>query len=231
MASYPHPLSLNQSEQILTPCQKKFLKDFSSHPEIDKFTFGGGTALSAFYLLHRISFDLDFFTPDEMLWKDVGVWLSIYSKKKRVKLEVHQIQNRIIFNLNFRTRENLKGEVVYFPFQPIVQPKRIIGKLRIDSFIDIAVNKFHALIQRKELKDYIDLYFIINKGNLTFPHLYKWTRLKFDIHIPKNVVAFTFAGIKNFKSSPYRLIQPLPFTQIKKFYESQSIQIMKNLLK
>ena len=54
-------------EKILTVEQERVLDLFSNEDYLTrKFYFTGGTALSAFYLFHRISEDLDFFSEQEI---------------------------------------------------------------------------------------------------------------------------------------------------------------------
>ena len=48
--------------QIITPFQTSLLKTFVQVQDSQQFYFTGGTALSLFYLQHRKSEDLDFFT-------------------------------------------------------------------------------------------------------------------------------------------------------------------------
>jgi hypothetical protein len=48
--------------RILTDLQKKVLLQFSGLPDKEAFYLTGGTALSAIFLKHRRSNDLDFFT-------------------------------------------------------------------------------------------------------------------------------------------------------------------------
>ncbi len=50
---------------LLTPLQKEFMSVFSRIPDQEHFYLTGGTALSEFYLGHRLSFDLDLFTSDQ----------------------------------------------------------------------------------------------------------------------------------------------------------------------
>ncbi len=53
---------------LLTPLQREFLRLFAGLPDQERFYLTGGTALSEFYLGHRLSFDLDLFTNEhEML--------------------------------------------------------------------------------------------------------------------------------------------------------------------
>jgi hypothetical protein len=47
---------------LLTPIQQAFLTAFAELPDQAQFYLAGGTALAEFYLGHRTSFDLDFFT-------------------------------------------------------------------------------------------------------------------------------------------------------------------------
>ncbi len=49
--------------QVISDIQKSILLDFPSVTDAGQFYLTGGTALAEFYLKHRKSNDLDFFTP------------------------------------------------------------------------------------------------------------------------------------------------------------------------
>lgn len=52
---------------ILSPRQLTFLDVVKASPNItEAFTLSGGAALAAFYLHHRLSEDLDFFSQEEV---------------------------------------------------------------------------------------------------------------------------------------------------------------------
>ncbi|MGQ9706983.1 MAG: nucleotidyl transferase AbiEii/AbiGii toxin family protein [bacterium] len=51
--------------KVLTTLKEEFLKIFSTTKLKNKFYLTGETAFSAFYLQHRISEDMDFFTEEE----------------------------------------------------------------------------------------------------------------------------------------------------------------------
>lgn len=51
--------------QILTSLHEEILKVFGQTQESELFYLTGGTDLAAFYLQHRLSKDLDFFTAEE----------------------------------------------------------------------------------------------------------------------------------------------------------------------
>ena len=51
--------------EILTPFQKQILTGVGHSPLKQSFYLTGGTALAAYYLQHRYSEDLDFFTDSQ----------------------------------------------------------------------------------------------------------------------------------------------------------------------
>jgi len=53
--------------EILTDIHRRVITVFGTVPDHDAFYLTGGTALSAFFLKHRMSNDLDFFTAVEDL--------------------------------------------------------------------------------------------------------------------------------------------------------------------
>jgi hypothetical protein len=57
---------MNREEsRALTALKKDFLKAFFDRNQA--FFLTGGSALGVFYLQHRLSYDLDFFTTDERI--------------------------------------------------------------------------------------------------------------------------------------------------------------------
>ena len=56
-------------QTILTDIQRQVLTEVANEPFLRDFYLSGGTALSAYYLLHRISDDLDFFTTQAIQLK------------------------------------------------------------------------------------------------------------------------------------------------------------------
>ncbi len=55
-----------ENNRILTPAQLIFLKEFIQSDLKHPFRLTGGTALSAFYMEHRFSEDLDFFSREKI---------------------------------------------------------------------------------------------------------------------------------------------------------------------
>src|SRR3989338_551168 len=146
--------------EILTAHQLEFLdraKDIDFF--LKNFYLSGGTALAAFYLKHRYSEDLDFFSEKEIDLFNLDVCLNTIKKDLNIsKIDFQQSYNRNLFFLSFG-KEVLKTEFAYFPFSRI--EKGILHKgIEIDSLLDIATNKLFTIYQRSQARDYIDLYYI-----------------------------------------------------------------------
>lgn len=94
--------------QILTKEQQVILAQVKKEPFLDQFYFTGGTALSAFYLQHRYSEDLDFFTEKKFDTQDIFDLVYSWSKQHGFTFtsEFHQVV--YIFMLTFKNKEVLK---------------------------------------------------------------------------------------------------------------------------
>lgn len=140
---------------ILTPEQKSFLLAFKDSPLAESFYLTGGTALSAFYLQHRRSEDLDFFS-----WEAVaveGIIGFIKTIPEVVTIQYDRKFDRKLFLLEQKDGHFLKVEFSAYPF-PLLEQATLVEGVRVDSLMDILVNKIMALTDRREAKDYIDLY-------------------------------------------------------------------------
>lgn len=135
------------AKEILTPLQKKFISLFAQNKYLNsRFYLTGGTALAAYYLHHRYSEDLDFFSPKEIDLMGLDVFLKqIKSNLKIQKTDFQQSFNRNIFFLHAKN-EILKTEFTYFPFEQAEKPLRKDGIL-IDNVKDIAINKTFTIAQ------------------------------------------------------------------------------------
>ncbi len=170
-------------DSILTPKQQLALKLIANTNLAQHFYFSGGTVLSHYYLQHRYSEDLDFFSQKEFDPQDITV--SIKKFQKELGFESFDYQssfNRNLYFLRFKNNYVLKLEFTYYPFRQIEKPTLRDGLL-IDSIIDIATNKLFTIVQKPRERDYFDLFFIIKKENFKIENLRMKAKLKFDWHI------------------------------------------------
>lgn len=138
--------------------QRKVLQKLITHPIIEEcFFLTGGTALSIFYLHHRLSEDLDFFTLDTLDLSEIDLWI------RRMWLEdVVKIKESPNF-LSYLISE-IKVDFVIDPLSNRESREKILLEnghyLSVDTINNIASNKFCTIVSRMEPKDFIDLYFI-----------------------------------------------------------------------
>lgn len=191
---------------ILTTIQKKALTTIASDPTVKKqFYLTGGTALSEYYLHHRLSDDLDFFSE-----KDIDIqWLNTLARKIKStigasKKDIQQSFNR---NLVFFTigKTILKTELTYFPFAQIEKTK-IIDTLHVDSLLDIAVNKFFTIYQQPASRHFIDLFCIMQTSSIKWDNLSKLARIKFDTVIDPLQLGSQLMTAKRISQLPQMII-------------------------
>lgn len=169
---------------ILSPHQQKVLSALADEKTItDAFILSGGTALAEFYLHHRYSEDLDFFTEEEFDPQSISVLLKRLQKALGVdSFTFEQSFNRNLFFLHMGD-EVIKTEFTYFPFVPIESGPRY-ENLRIESLLDVAVNKVFTIYQKPRARDFIDLYCILHeKSEWNVADLMRKAQIKFDHHL------------------------------------------------
>ncbi|MFA5248589.1 MAG: nucleotidyl transferase AbiEii/AbiGii toxin family protein [Patescibacteria group bacterium] len=169
--------------EILTEKQLDILDKIGGDKNICRnFYLTGGTALAEFYLQHRLSEDLDFFSEEEVEPQAIAVFWKQHQKSLGIKKVVfEQSFNRNLFFLHLE-KEIIKTEFTYFPF-PRIEKKIKINKLFVDSLLDIAVNKVFTIYQKPRSRDFIDLYLIIKKTKWKISDLVKKAKIKFDWHL------------------------------------------------
>lgn len=192
---------------ILTATQKRFLQLFAQKSSIsDRFYLTGGTALAEFYIPYRLSEDLDFFSENEIDLGQVTTFIrSVKNNLAYTNLDISTSFNRNLVFLEFGKKETLKTEFTYFPFPQIEKPKKINGIL-VDSSIDIAVNKLFTIYQKPRSRDFMDLYMLIKKYNLTLDDIIKKARIKFDWHIDFIQLGTQFMQAQELKDYPLLLV-------------------------
>lgn len=215
-------------QTILTAEQQKALNIIAQQADISSvFYLSGGTALAEFYLGHRYSDDLDFFT-DQKDFPQLTVEKTIQDIQQAVEaesIEYRKIYDRHIFFLKKGDGE-LKIEFTYYPFARLEVGQNHQG-LIIDSLKDIAANKWMALIDRIEPKDFVDLYFIIKTG-LTLEEIQKLVEKKFHFHFDPIMVGSELAKIGSINTLP-RMIKPISIDELKNFYTNEAKKLKSNI--
>ena len=219
------------AKEILTPLQKKFISLLAKNKAFrERFYLTGGTALSAYYLNHRYSEDLDFFSYTEIEILALDVFLKQLKIPLKIKkTDFQQSFNRNIFFLH-TNKEILKVEFTYFPFEPIEKPLKKDG-IYIDSLTDLAVNKAFTIFQNPRARDFIDLYFILKKyKKFSLRQLFKMARSKFDWQIDPIQLGTQLFKAKSLKDLP-RMLHKIDQEKWRKFFLTQAKALSKDIFK
>lgn len=211
--------------KILTDKQQSLLDLISQQKDItDKYYLSGGTALAEYYLSHRLSEDLDFFSAEEIDPLTIQVYFkNIQDKAGFAKIDFQQSFNRNLFFLHYQDGV-IKTEFTYYPFTQLEQPQ-VINGIKVDSLIDIAVNKTFAIYQKPSSRHFIDLYLIIKSKGWEFKELMKKARIKFDSAIDPIQMGQQLLKVTEMLDQPTMLIE-LPEEEWQDFWlkEVQSLK-------
>ena len=145
----------------LTVLQKEFMEILAHLPDKEQFYLAGGTALSEYYLGHRLSFDLDYFTGTESLILPLSYQIESACSKKGLSLKIIRRFSSFVELLVENESESLKIDIALdspYRFEaPILSNEGIY----INDFADLKADKLLTYFGRAELRDAIDLYFLL----------------------------------------------------------------------
>jgi predicted nucleotidyltransferase component of viral defense system len=134
----------------------------------EKTYLAGGTAVY-FYLNHRVSIDLDFFTPTP--FNSVLLVHKIKECFDHVHVELMEEKTVILYV----SKEKVKFSLFLFPYenlqenQPVTLADGTICPLA--SLEDIEAMKAVAISQRGSVKDFVDMYFLLAKTGHHFKNI------------------------------------------------------------
>jgi len=170
--------------------------------EKTSFYLSGGTALSRFYLMHRYSNDLDFFTHDTVIFSDL--FRMIYNQIKAhfdlvsVEVDSRDFKRVVIVAGNVK----LKLDFISDKIDRIGLPVFVNNKY-IDSVRNILSNKICAILDRDAERDIVDLIFISKS------YFFNWQKIFEDCQLKEVFTIEDF--IFRLKSFPLELLINVPF--------------------
>lgn len=145
----------------LTAAQRKLLERLGESELAGRFYLSGGTALSAFFLHHRDSRDLDLFSREPF---DIKLVLRFLDQLAEGPIVPRRVRERFEFTVPI-AGERLRVEFVHYDFDRVTRSSVTYAGLEIDSLRDIVANKLSAVIERTEPKDYVDLWFLLRRDD------------------------------------------------------------------
>ena len=211
-----------------TSLQQYVFDAFSKSPSARNFYFTGGTALSVFYLHHRESVDLDFFTENEFNTDEVIEFVEEVSSKKKLTYEFTQKYKTRIFQFKINEKNLLKVDFNHYPYKRVEKGKRI-ENLEIDSLRDIGGNKLITINQRTDVKDFVDLYYLL-KDHFTLWDLLYVVEAKFRMKLDLLMLASDFMKVEEFDFLP-RMLTKLTNKELTAFFLQQAKTIGQKISK
>jgi hypothetical protein len=207
--------------ETITPDMRTILGEFTRSDLGTKIYLAGGTAL-ALQLGHRLSVDLDFFSPTE----DIPTLRP--ALEKSLAMFSPTLADSARGNLVYLARDIRIGFYGYG--YEMVAPLVETQTARLASIEDIALMKLDPLLARAARKDFYDLYFICQKIGLQSilamaPRKYPSVR-DFETQTVKRLVYFENAEA----DLDPKLLSPADWKQDKDYFIQQSKEIAGNWL-
>jgi len=198
---------------ILTILQNKFLEKFFNLTQ--EFYLTGGTALSAFYLKHRNSVDLDLFTHEDASFQRADNFVNEVCA--RLDILSQRVENTSFFK-HFSVGPKEEPLTLHFSkdYSDHLKPPNRFGEILVDSLDDITANKICATLGRTEIKDLVDLYFL-DKAGYAIANYFDLAKQK-DGGLAFETLAYTLSQFKISKIPPF-MISPLTVDELKRYLE------------
>lgn len=147
----------------LTPGQRLLLRRLRESLLGSQFYLTGGTALSSFFLHHRLSLDLDLFSREPFDAKKVVRFVNEVADGPVVAARA---QDRYVFTVPIG-EERVRVEFVHYDYDCVSPPLDDPEGVPVDSERDILANKLSAIVERTESKDFVDLYFLLHRPGMS----------------------------------------------------------------
>lgn len=222
--------------KVLTPLQARVLRALFENGIGERgYYFTGGSALAEFYLQHRYSDDLDLFTRSPGRVKnDFGDLKQILTSLEFDILTSDESEEFVRFFVRAGDEggDRLKVEFAR-DAKAQMHPAMVHGRIVVDSFEDIAVNKVCAIFGREppEPKDFVDLFFILKESTFALDYLLQRAREKeaaFDREDGTLVFATNLLRAREFGFLP-RMIKPLALDELRSYLIPKAEEIIRRL--
>ncbi len=143
-----------------------------------KTCLAGGTAVF-FYLRHRLSYDLDFFTSER--FRAETILHQLRQTFNAVQLEVMEADT-LLAHLG---AAKVKFSLFHLPYPvldvPVAHQLPDGAVCPLASFADVIAMKCIAIAQRGSAKDFVDLYYLLQRTRMDFADVFSLVRKKYAV--------------------------------------------------
>lgn len=196
--------------QALTRPAQTLLERLGRRRWMREFYLAGGSGV-ALHLGHRVSEDLDFFTPKEL----------------NTTLLIQRLRRVGEFDLRTEAWGTVTGilggvRASFFTYSyPLLEPTQRLFGVGVASLVDIGLMKIVAISQRGSRRDFIDLFFIcqevpLKELLLLLPR--KYTGVNYSLpHILRSLVYFADAECEPMP----KMLRKVRWSVVKGFFEKE----------
>lgn len=184
------------------------------------FYLAGGSAL-ALHLGHRVSMDLDFFTPRSFDTAALARRLAqagTFTQEQRKK------------DTLLGTFDQVKVSFFRYAYPQIAKSENVLNTT-IASVPDIGAMKLEAIGTRGKKRDFIDVYFICRAG-YSLADVLDWLCKKYrpvDLNLIHYIKALTY--FEEAESDPMpQMLQRVSWNQVKRFFEKEAPMLLKKVV-
>lgn len=212
---------------LLTQIQQEFLAVFSRIPDQTRFYLTGGTALTEFYLGHRLSFDLDLFTSDQELIPPISYQIEKLCIAYGLEIAIIRRFASYAEFVVSRGADSVKVDLALdspFRFSPPIESE--MGVL-VNDLQDLQVDKLLAYYGRAEPRDAVDLYFILQ--HYSVDELLELAAKKdpgFDLYWFAIALNRTESFPDEIERWPVKMLQPVSALDLKHFFYDLALRLM-----
>ena len=191
----------------LLPEHKKAIEEIKEFIINGKFYLAGGTAVY-YYLEHRESIDLDFFSS-----------LKLNFLKYQYLFKPHRISSYSEDTIHAEIK-NINMSFFHYPYV-LIAPLSFVEIIPVASLEDILCMKINAIIGRGSKRDFIDVFFIMKELSLSAEDCIRLFNKKFGDYNPL-IIYKAMSYFKDADEEPeLKMIKKIDWEEIKKFFRKE----------
>ena len=131
-----------------------------------------------------------------------------------------------IFEFLKSNRVEIKVDFAFYPYKRIKKGFKV-QNVRVDNLFDIATNKLQTIINRTEVKDFVDLYFLLQKFALL--SVRQDAEKKFGMRIDNLFFGSELAKVRRIAALP-KMLKPLTIENLKAFFIQQATKLTSTII-
>jgi len=207
--------------RFLTDRTTSIFNELSDYELLREFTFVGGSAV-AYYLNHRLSDDLDFFSSNEWLPDETDIFIKKISRSRKVI-----IANRTQTYLDLFI-DDIKVTLFANDWDALKENRINITKNIYAAELPLlCAMKINTLSLRAKFRDYYDLY-VMNKEKFSIEDMFNLA-VKFIPGITKKIFVMQLTYVDDIEDENIKHLQPkyqVSLKEIQKRFEAQIEKIL-----